>query len=134
MTSERILAIRLTTCTATELLSSLDRASNKVECSELFDLVIQGLNLLTTGKGGKVRIENTYAFFDADFWERKVYINIRLKQDHWSQTECLRTVHSKLVDMGYTKENQIENVLFDNRMHIFIPYKKPAMAVPNNSD
>ena len=126
--ADRILNIRLSTCTANELLSSLDRASNKVECSELFDLVIQGLNLLHTGKGGKVRLENGFAYFDADFWQSKVYINIRLKQEHWSQTECLRTVHTKLVEMGYTKDNQIENLLFDNRMHIFIPYKRPSLA------
>jgi hypothetical protein len=128
--TDRILAIRMSTCTANELLSALDKSSNKVECSELFDLVIQGLNLVQTGKGGKVRIENGFAYFDADFWESKVYVNIRLKQDHWSQTECLRTVHTKLVEMGYTKENQIENVLFDNRMHIFIPYKKPTLLNP----
>lgn len=131
--SNRILSIRLSNCTATELLSSLDRASNKVECNDLFDLTIQGLNLIHTGKGGKVRIENGFAYFDADFWESKVYINIRLKQDHWSQTECLRTVHTKLVEMGYTKDNQIENVLFDNRMHIFIPYSRPALVVESAS-
>lgn len=127
--SDRLLSIRMSTCTASELLSSLHKASNKVECTELFDLVIQGLNMLHTGKGGKVRLENPFAYFDADFWESKVYINIRLKQDHWSQTDCLRTVHTKLVEMGYTQSNQIENVLFDNRMHIFIPYKRPPLAV-----
>ena len=132
-TTEPLLTIRMSTCSANEVLSSLEKGSDKCDCTPLFDLVLQGLNLLHVGKGGKVRTENTYAYFDADFLDSKVYVNIRLKQEHWTMTECLRQVHVKLQEMGYTKEKRIENVLFDNRMHIFIPYKKPGFQVKNPS-
>lgn len=125
-------SVRIAMSSAPELLSSLE-SSNRCDCDALFDLVVQGLNHLHNGKGGKVRLENKFAYFDADFWDSKVYINIRLKQDHWSDVECLRTVYVKLTEMGYTKENRIEILHFDNRIHLFVPYKKPGFAVVNPS-
>ena len=120
--------IRMNTSLASEVLSSLQN-DTKCDCEELLSLTIQGLILLQTGKGGKVRTENKYAYFDADFWESKVYVNIRLKQEHWSDIECLKYVFTKLCEMGYTKQNGIETLHFDNRIHMFIPYKKPGYKV-----
>ncbi len=120
--------IRMNTSLASEVLSSLQN-DTKCDCEELFSLTVTGLNHLHTGKGGKVRLENKYAYFDADFWDSKVYVNIRLKQEHWSDIECLKYVFTKLTQMGYTKENRIEVLHFDNRIHMFIPYKKPGFKV-----
>jgi hypothetical protein len=130
---DRTVLFRTNEAFAAELLSSLQK-HNPEEGDALLDLAIRGLNALHAGKGGKVRLENTYAYFDADFWDSKVYVNIRLKQDHWSLIENLKNLHFHLQTIGYTSANRIENVHFDNRIHIFIPYRKPdfELLVPSS--
>lgn len=121
--------IRMTTSMATEVLSSLSKNTSE-EASSLLDLAIQGLNHLHHGKHGKVRLENQYAYFDADFLDSKVWVNIRLKQEFWHTVMNLQGLYKTLVEMGYSETNKIENIVFDNRLHLFIPYKKTGVIVP----
>ena len=120
--------IRMTTSMASELLDSLSKNTSE-EASSLLSLTVQGLNLLHKGKNGKVRLENQYAYFDADFLDSKVWVNIRLKQEFWHTVVNLQQLNKTLRDMGYTEENKIENIVFDNRIHLFIPYRKPTIEV-----
>jgi hypothetical protein len=120
--------IRMTTSMASELLDSLSKNTNE-EAASLLNLTIQGLNLLHKGKNGKVRLENQYAYFDADFLDSKVWVNIRLKQEFWHTVVNLQHLNKTLRDMGYTEDNKIENIVFDNRIHLFIPYRKPTIEV-----
>ncbi len=85
--------------------------------------------MLHKGKHGKVRLENQYAYFDADFLESKVWVNIRLKQEFWHTVVNLQQLNKTLREMGYTEENKVENIAFDNRIHLFIPYRKPTIEV-----
>ena len=120
--------IRMTTSLASEVLDSLSKNTSE-EASSLLNLTLQGLNLLHKGKNGKVRLENQYAYFDADFLDSKVWVNIRLKQEFWHTIVNLQQLNKTLRDMGYTEENKIENIVFDNRIHMFIPYRKPTIEV-----
>ena len=115
--------IRMTTSMASELLDSLSKNTTE-EAASLLSLSIQGLNMLHKGKNGKVRLENQYAYFDADFLDSKVWVNIRLKQEFWHTIVNLQHLYQTLREMGYTEENKIENIVFDNRIHLFIPYRK----------
>ena len=117
---------------ASEVIESLSKNTTE-EASSLLSLAIQGLNLLHKGKNGKVRLENQYAYFDADFLENKVWVNIRLKQEFWHTVVNLQQLNQTLKEMGYTEENKIENIVFDNRIHLFIPYRKPTLEVPSVS-
>lgn len=128
MTSE-LNKIRMTNCMANEVIDSLSKNTTE-EASSLLSLAIQGLNLLHKGKNGKVRLENQYAYFDADFLDSKVWVNIRLKQEFWHTVVNLQQLNTTLKEMGYTEENKIENIIFDNRMHLFIPYRKPNLELP----
>lgn len=128
MTSD-IDKIRMSTSMATELIDSLSKNTTE-EAACLLSLAIQGLNLLHHGKHGKVRLENQYAYFDADFLDQKVWVNIRLKQEFWHTVVNLQQLSATLGEMGYTEVNRIEKIAFDNRIHLFIPYRKPNIEVP----
>jgi hypothetical protein len=128
MTSD-IDKIRMSTSMASELIDSLSKNTTE-EAACLLSLTVQGLNLLHKGKNGKVRLENQYAYFDADFLDSKVWVNIRLKQEFWHTVVNLQQLSSTLGEMGYTEENKIEKIAFDNRIHLFIPYRKPNIEVP----
>jgi len=121
--------IRMSTSMASEVIDSLSKNTTE-EASSLLSLTVQGLNLLHKGKNGKVRLENQYAYFDADFLDSKVWVNIRLKQEFWHTVVNLQQLSSTLGEMGYTEENKIEKIAFDNRIHLFIPYRKPNIEVP----
>lgn len=121
--------IRMKTSMATEIIDSLSKNTTE-EAASLLSLSIQGLNLLHQGKHGKVRLENQYAYFDADFLDSKVWVNIRLKQEFWHTVVNLQHLSATLREMGYTDENKIEHITFDNRIHLFIPYRKPNIEVP----
>ncbi len=123
-----IQSIRMNNCMASEIIHSLSKDSS-VEANSLLDLAIQGLNHLHNGKHGKVRLENQYAYFDADFLDSKVWVNMRLKQEFWHTVVNLQYVYKTLIEMGYTEQNKIEMIAFDNRIHIFIPYRKPTSEV-----
>ena len=123
-----IQSIRMNNCMASEIISSLSKDTS-VEGNSLLDLAIQGLNHLHNGKHGKVRLENQYAYFDADFLDSKVWVNMRLKQEFWHTVVNLQYVYKTLCEMGYTEQNKIEMIAFDNRIHIFIPYRKPNSEV-----
>lgn len=128
MTSD-IDKIRMSTSMASELIDSLSQNTSE-EAAALLSLAIQGLNLLHKGKNGKVRLENQYAYFDADFLDSKVWVNIRLKQEFWHTVVNLQQLSVTLGEMGYTDENKIEKIAFDNRIHLFIPYRKPNIEIP----
>lgn len=121
--------IRMNTSMATEIIDSLSKNTSE-EAASLLSLTIQGLNLLHKGKNGKVRLENQYAYFDADFLDSKVWINIRLKQEFWHTVVNLQQLNDTLGEMGYNEENKIEKIAFDNRIHVFIPYRKPTLELP----
>lgn len=121
--------IRMNTSMATEVIDSLSKNTTE-EAASLLSLAIQGLNLLHQGKHGKVRLENQYAYFDADFLDQKVWVNIRLKQEFWHTVVNLQQLSITLSEMGYTEENKIEKIAFDNRIHLFIPYRKPNLELP----
>ena len=121
--------IRMTTCMANEVIDSLSKNTSE-EAACLLSLAIQGLNLLHKGKNGKVRLENQYAYFDADFLDSKVWVNIRLKQEFWHTVVNLQQLNDTLREMGYNEENKIERIAFDNRIHLFIPYRKPNIDIP----
>ena len=127
MTSD-IEKIRMSTSFASEVLSSLSKNTSE-EANSLLSLATQGLNLLHLGKHGKVRLENQYAYFDADFLDSKVWVNIRLKQEFWHTVVNLQQLHLTLRELGYSEQNKIENIVFDNRLHLFIPFRKPDFAV-----
>ncbi len=120
--------IRMTTSMASELLDSLSKNTNE-EAASLLNLTIQGLNLLHKGKNGKVRLENQYAYFDADFLDSKVWVNIRLKQEFWHTIVNLQELSKILREMGYSEEKKVEHIAFDNRIHLFIPFKKPGFKI-----
>jgi hypothetical protein len=120
---------RMTTCMANEVIDSLSKNTSE-EAASLLSLTIQGLNLLHKGKNGKVRLENQYAYFDADFLDSKVWVNIRLKQEFWHTVVNLQQLNDTLREMGYNDENKIERIAFDNRIHLFIPYRKPNIEIP----
>jgi hypothetical protein len=122
--------IRMSTSMANELLDSLSKNTSE-EGASLLSLTIQGLNLLHKGKHGKVRLENQYAYFDADFLDSKVWINIRLKQEFWHTVINLQQLNDTLGEMGYNETNGIEKIAFDNRIHVFIPYRKSAVQMPS---
>jgi uncharacterized protein YehS (DUF1456 family) len=128
MTSE-IDKIRMTTSMANEVIDSLSKNTSE-EAASLLSLTIQGLNLLHKGKNGKVRLENQYAYFDADFLDSKVWVNIRLKEEFWHTVVNLQQLNITLGEMGYNEENKIEKIAFDNRIHLFIPYRKPIIGLP----
>lgn len=121
--------IRMTTCMANEVIDSLSKNTSE-EAASLLSLTIQGLNLLHKGKNGKVRLENQYAYFDADFLDSKVWVNIRLKQEFWHTVVNLQQLNNTLDEMGYNEANKIERIPFDNRIHLFIPYRKPNIDIP----
>lgn len=121
--------IRMNTSMASEVIDSLSKNTTE-EAASLLSLAIQGLNLLHQGKHGKVRLENQYAYFDADFLDQKVWVNIRLKQEFWHTVVNLQQLSITLSEMGYTEENRIEKIAFDNRIHLFIPYRKPNLELP----
>jgi len=121
--------IRMTTCMANEVIDSLSKNTSE-EAACLLSLAIQGLNLLHKGKNGKVRLENQYAYFDADFLDSKVWVNIRLKQEFWHTVVNLQQLNDTLHEMGYNEANKIERIPFDNRIHLFIPYRKPNIDIP----
>jgi hypothetical protein len=123
-------SIRKNMSMASEVLDSLSKNTSD-EAAFLLDLTVQGLNLLHKGKGGKVRLENQYAYFDADFLDSKVWVNIRLKQEFWHTVVNLQQLNVTLREMGYNEENNIEKIAFDNRIHLFIPYRKPTIDMPN---
>lgn len=123
-----IAKIRASTSLASEVLGSLSKNTSD-EGNALLDLAIQGLNHLHHGKHAKVRIENQYAYFDADFLDSKVWVNIRLKQEFWHTVINLQGLYKTLVEMGYSEENKIENIVFDNRLHLFIPFQKPGFKI-----
>jgi hypothetical protein len=129
--STEIDKIRMTTSMASELLDSLSKNTTE-EAASLLSLSIQGLNMLHKGKNGKVRLENQYAYFDADFLDSKVWVNIRLKQEFWHTIVNLQHLYQTLREMGYTEENKIENIVFDNRIHLFIPYRKSMIVPPKD--
>jgi hypothetical protein len=130
--STEIDKIRMTTSMASELLDSLSKNTTE-EAASLLSLSIQGLNMLHKGKNGKVRLENQYAYFDADFLDSKVWVNIRLKQEFWHTIVNLQHLNQTLREMGYTEENKIENIVFDNRIHLFIPYRKSMIVPPKDA-
>lgn len=130
--STEIDKIRMTTSMASELLDSLSKNTTE-EAASLLSLSIQGLNMLHKGKNGKVRLENQYAYFDADFLDSKVWVNIRLKQEFWHTIVNLQHLYQTLREMGYTEENKIENIVFDNRIHLFIPYRKSMIVPPKDA-
>ncbi len=132
MTSD-IDKIRMSTSMASEVMESLSKNTSE-EAASLLSLTIQGLNLLHKGKNGKVRLENQYAYFDADFLDSKVWVNIRLKQEFWHTVVNLQQLNATLGEMGYTEENKIEKIAFDNRIHLFIPYRKPNIEIPKPSE
>ena len=121
--------IRMNTSMASEVIDSLSKNTTE-EAAYLLSLAIQGLNLLHQGKHGKVRLENQYAYFDADFLDQKVWVNIRLKQEFWHTVVNLQQLSVTLSEMGYTEDNKIEKIAFDNRIHLFIPYRKPNIEIP----
>jgi hypothetical protein len=129
--STTIESIRMSTCMASEVLESLSKNTSE-EAASLLNLTIQGLNLLHKGKNGKVRQENQYAYFDADFLDSKVWVNIRLKQEFWHTVVNLQQLNTTLGEMGYNEENKIEKIAFDNRIHLFIPYRKPNIDMPKS--
>jgi hypothetical protein len=114
---------------ANEVIDSLSKNTSE-EAASLLSLTIQGLNLLHKGKNGKVRLENQYAYFDADFLDSKVWVNIRLKQEFWHTVVNLQQLNNTLDEMGYNEANKIERIPFDNRIHLFIPYRKPNIDIP----
>ena len=124
--------IRMTTSMANEVIDSLSKNTSE-EAASLLSLTIQGLNLLHKGKNGKVRLENQYAYFDADFLDSKVWVNIRLKEEFWHTVVNLQQLNETLGEMGYTEKNKIEKIAFDNRIHLFIPYRKPNIEIPKPS-
>lgn len=126
--STSIETIRRNTSLASEVLSSLSK-NNSDEANALLDLAITGLNHLHRGKNGKVRLENQYAYFDADYLDSKVWVNIRLKQEFWHTVLNLQELYKTLLDMGYSEKNKIENIVFDNRLHLFIPFQKPGFTI-----
>jgi hypothetical protein len=114
---------------ANEVIDSLSKNTSE-EAASLLSLTIQGLNLLHKGKNGKVRLEKQYAYFDADFLDSKVWVNIRLKQEFWHTVVNLQQLNNTLDEMGYNDANKIERIPFDNRIHLFIPYRKPNIDIP----
>jgi len=121
--------IRKNMSMASEVLESLSKNTSD-EAAHLLELTVQGLNLLHNGKNAKVRLENQYAYFDADFLDSKVWVNIRLKQEYWHNVINLQQLNITLHEMGYNDENKVEKIAFDNRIHLFIPYRKPTIDIP----